>query len=144
MKQWIKRLRNVVGKAIGVVPALLCFGTATALADSINLSEVTADTTVADGTMLTGKLGANIKITIADGAEVTLAGGDLLDLPARDVLLHDLGETGYNSPSRCLGLPAAHRVSFRVCGKAELYAMCAAGQSVISKSSLAFCTRRRV
>ena len=54
--------------------ALACFGTATALAGSINLSEVTANTTVADGTTLTGKLGEYVKISIADGATVTLDG----------------------------------------------------------------------
>ena len=65
MKLCVKQLRKAVGKAIGVVAALLCFGTATALADSINLSEVTANTTVADGTTLTGTLGANVNISIA-------------------------------------------------------------------------------
>ena len=56
------------------VAAPLCFGSAMALADSINLSEMTADTTVADGETLTGTLGAYVKITIADGATVTLDG----------------------------------------------------------------------
>ncbi|MBQ4198506.1 MAG: leucine-rich repeat protein [Kiritimatiellae bacterium] len=68
------RIRKMVGKAIGAIAVLLCFGTATALADSINLSEVTANTTVADGKTLTGTLGANVKISIADGATVTLDG----------------------------------------------------------------------
>ena len=41
-------------------------------AKTIDLSTVTADTTVADGYTITGKLGANVKISIADGATVTL------------------------------------------------------------------------
>ncbi len=68
---------NRLAKALVAFAALLCFGTATALADSINLSEVTEkteNTTVADGTTLTGTLGANVKISIADGATVTLDG----------------------------------------------------------------------
>ena len=38
----------------------------------VDLSTVTADTTVADGYTITGTLGANVKISIADGATVTL------------------------------------------------------------------------
>ena len=41
-------------------------------AKTIDLSTVTADTTVADGYTITGRLGANVKISIADGATVTL------------------------------------------------------------------------
>ncbi|MBR3542798.1 MAG: hypothetical protein IKN82_03755 [Treponema sp.] len=41
-------------------------------AKTIDLSTVTADTTVADGYTITGTLGANVKISIADGATVTL------------------------------------------------------------------------
>ena len=41
-------------------------------ANRINLSTLTANTVVEDGMILTGKLLRNIKITIADGAKVTL------------------------------------------------------------------------
>lgn len=41
---------------------------------TIDLSTVTIDITVADGYTLTGTLNANVKVTIADGATVTLDG----------------------------------------------------------------------
>ena len=41
-------------------------------ATTIDLSAVTADTVIADNTTVTGTLGANVKISIADGATVTL------------------------------------------------------------------------
>ena len=41
---------------------------------TLNLATVTTDTTVGDGDTLTGMLGANVKISIADGATVTLDG----------------------------------------------------------------------
>ena len=41
-------------------------------AKTIDLSTVTADTVIADNTTVTGTLGANVKISIADGATVTL------------------------------------------------------------------------
>ena len=41
---------------------------------TLDLATVTADTTVEDGYTLTGTLGANVKISIADGATVTLDG----------------------------------------------------------------------
>ena len=41
-------------------------------AKTIDLSTVTADTVIANNTTVTGKLGANVKISIADGATVTL------------------------------------------------------------------------
>ena len=81
---------NRLAKALVAFAALLCFGTATALAGSINLSEVTANTIVADGMTLTGTLGANVKISIADGATVTLDG----------VTIN--GENDYNC--RCAGI----------------------------------------
>ena len=68
-KQPMKKLLTTIAAAIGIA-----VGSATALADSINLSEVTADTIVADGTTLTGTLGERVKISIADGATVTLDG----------------------------------------------------------------------
>ncbi len=40
----------------------------------LNLSSITGDTEVKDGTILTGELGGNHKISIADGATVTLSG----------------------------------------------------------------------
>ena len=39
---------------------------------TLDLSTVTADTVIADNTTVTGTLGANVKISIADGATVTL------------------------------------------------------------------------
>lgn len=41
-------------------------------ATTIDLSTVTADTVIKDNTIVTGTLGANVKISIADGATVTL------------------------------------------------------------------------
>ena len=41
---------------------------------TLDLATVTADTTVEDGYTVTGTLGANVKISIADGATVTLDG----------------------------------------------------------------------
>ena len=41
-------------------------------AKTLDLSTVTADTVIADNTTVTGTLGANVKISIADGATVTL------------------------------------------------------------------------
>ena len=41
---------------------------------TIDLSTITADVTAEDGDVLTGTLGANVKISIADGATVTLDG----------------------------------------------------------------------
>ena len=41
---------------------------------TLDLATVTTDTTVGDGDTLTGTLGANVKISIADGATVTLDG----------------------------------------------------------------------
>ena len=40
----------------------------------LDLSSVTANTTVPDGVTITGELGSNVKISIADGATVTLSG----------------------------------------------------------------------
>ena len=83
----MKKLLTTIAAAIGIA-----VGSATALADSINLSEVTENTTVADGTTLTGTLGANVKISIADGATVTL----------KDVTITNLGNgchwAGINCP----------------------------------------------
>ena len=45
-----------------------------AAATIIDLADVTSNTTVEDGAILTGTLGANVKISIADGATVTLNG----------------------------------------------------------------------
>lgn len=42
------------------------------VADVIDLSEITEDTTIADGSIVTGTLGGSYKISIADGATVTL------------------------------------------------------------------------
>ena len=44
------------------------------LNDKVNLSELTADYVAKDGETLTGALGVNVKISIADGATVTLDG----------------------------------------------------------------------
>lgn len=41
---------------------------------TIDLAKVSADTTAKDGDVLTGTLGADVKISIADGATVTLSG----------------------------------------------------------------------
>ena len=47
---------------------------AAAAGNSVDLSTLTADYTAQDGDVLTGTLGGNYKITIADGATVTLSG----------------------------------------------------------------------
>ena len=44
---------------------------------TLDLSTVTADTTVADGFTITGTLAKNVKISIADGATVTLKGASI-------------------------------------------------------------------
>ena len=46
----------------------------------IDLEDVTSNTTVEDGAILTGTLGANVQISIADGATVTLAGVNITNL----------------------------------------------------------------
>ena len=48
--------------------------TLTVTAATINLATVTTDTTVPNGWTVTGTLGSNVKISIADGATVTLDG----------------------------------------------------------------------
>ena len=46
----------------------------------IDLADVTSNTTVESGVILTGTLGAEVKISIADGAEVTLDGVNITNL----------------------------------------------------------------
>ena len=46
----------------------------------INLKELTKDSVVQDGYLLTGKLGGNYKVSIADGATVTLIGATIIAL----------------------------------------------------------------
>lgn len=52
--------------------ALLCLTITSAWAETIDLSKVKNDLTVADGDVLTGELAAIVQISIADGAKVTL------------------------------------------------------------------------
>ena len=52
----------------------LLFSLATAWADTVDLSSVSADTSLQNGDVVTGTLGANVKISIADNATVTLNG----------------------------------------------------------------------
>ena len=52
----------------------LLFTFATAWADNVDLSKVTKNKTLQDGDVVTGELGANVKISIAAGATVTLNG----------------------------------------------------------------------
>ena len=52
---------------------LAMFTTMTAWADDVNLSTITEATTIVDGTTLTGTLASKVKISIADGATVTLS-----------------------------------------------------------------------
>ena len=60
-------------KSLLIIFALLAFGqTAWAQNQTIDLSTVEESITVADGTTLTGTLGTNVQIAIADGATVTL------------------------------------------------------------------------
>ncbi|MBR2150259.1 MAG: hypothetical protein IJ902_09410 [Prevotella sp.] len=47
-------------------------GRAGAWADTVDLSSITSDYTVKDGTTLTGNLTKNVKISIANNATVTL------------------------------------------------------------------------
>jgi len=51
----------------------------------VNLANVTEDTTVADGKIITGTLGGNYKVSIADGATVTL----------RDVNINGVNNSSY-------------------------------------------------
>ena len=51
-----------------------------AAATTIDLSTVTENTTIEDGYTITGTLGANVKISIADGATVTLDGVTITNL----------------------------------------------------------------
>ena len=61
---------------------------------TIDLATVTTDTTVGDGDTLTGTLGANVKISIADGATVTLDG----------VTINGVNKNSYNwAGITCLG-----------------------------------------
>ena len=53
--------------------ALLCTVAQGAWAETINLSQVTADVTAQNGDVLTGTT-SEYKVTIADGATVTLSG----------------------------------------------------------------------
>ena len=46
----------------------------------INLKDLTKDSVVQDGSVLTGKLGGNYKVSIADGATVTLIGATIIGL----------------------------------------------------------------
>ena len=60
----MKKLLALLAAAMGIVTS--------AYAATIDLSDVTADTTLANGDVATGWLGANVKISITDGATVTL------------------------------------------------------------------------
>jgi len=51
--------------------------TPTTVDTTIDLSSVTTNTTIEDGYTITGTLGANVKISIADGATVTLSGATI-------------------------------------------------------------------
>lgn len=59
-------------KLLFLFALLLTAATQSAWADTIDLSTVTSATTAADGDVLTGTLGRIVKISIADGATVTL------------------------------------------------------------------------
>ena len=60
----------------------------------VALSAVTADYTAQDGDILTGTLGSNVKISIADGASVTL----------KDVTINGVNDTSYKwAGITCLG-----------------------------------------
>ncbi|MBO7683623.1 MAG: hypothetical protein J6T51_02730, partial [Kiritimatiellae bacterium] len=52
----------------------------------LDLGDVNANTTIADGTVVTGTLGANVKVSIADGAAVTL----------RDVTINGVNSDSYD------------------------------------------------
>ena len=62
----MKKLLITLAAAIGLA--------ATTFAATLNLSTVTADTTIPNGTTLTGTLNSNVKLTIASRATVTLSG----------------------------------------------------------------------
>ena len=55
-----------------VIITLLCAVAQGAWADTVDLSSITSDYTVKDGTTLTGNLTNNVKISIANNATVTL------------------------------------------------------------------------
>ncbi len=55
-----------------VIITLLCMVVQGAWADDVDLSSITSDYTVKDGTTLTGNLTNNVKISIANNATVTL------------------------------------------------------------------------
>ena len=69
----MKKLLSLMAAAAGIVSG--------AFAATLDLSTVGANTTVANGTILTGTLGGNYKISVADGAKVwfnnvTISGSD--------------------------------------------------------------------
>ena len=68
--QRLRIKRTIVRAAMTLVVMVLT--TASAWAETVDLSTVSTDLTVNDGDELTGTLGAKVKITIADGAWVTL------------------------------------------------------------------------
>jgi len=72
-----------------------CKVTVTEKPKAIDLSTVTENTVIEDGYTVTGKLGANVKITIADGATVTLDGITIMGVTG----LHAYEWAGIN----CLG-----------------------------------------
>ena len=105
----MKRLFGFMG--LVAITISLCF-TSCNLSDDdsddskvINLASTTSDITVADGYTLTGALKSNVKITIADGATVTLDGVTIgsTDLPStnllRSVMLDVVTSDGTDSDS---------------------------------------------
>ena len=65
----MKRQIEICAVAIGLA--------ASTYAATLNLATVSTDTMIADGTIVTGILGSNVKLTIADGATVTLSGATI-------------------------------------------------------------------
>ena len=66
--------RKLVHGALAVVGAMMLIAPTRAVASIVNLSNIDGDITLADGDIATGTLGGNYKVSIADGAMVTLNG----------------------------------------------------------------------
>ena len=57
--------------------AAACGLATTMFAATVNLANLTADRTFADGDVITGRLGSRLKLSIADGATVTLSNASI-------------------------------------------------------------------
>jgi len=103
-------------------------------AETVNLANVTEGKTLADGDIATGRLGSTCKLSIADGATVTLSGVKIQGDPAADCLwagINCLGDativldsandvTGYDGNYPGIHVPKGKTLTIR--GKGQLTA----------------------